>query len=57
MIAPLLAPIVEHLPDGFGDLRADAGAEGFRFIGRLFTPCLRMEGSSAKSQAASRRTS
>ncbi len=33
---PILARVVERLPDGFGDMRADASAEGFRFIERLF---------------------
>lgn len=33
---PVLVRIVERLPDGFGDLRADASAERYRLIERLF---------------------
>jgi len=31
-----LKPMIDRLPAGFGDIRAEASAEGYRFLDRLF---------------------
>ena len=35
--APLLQPVIDELPAGFDALRAEAHAEGYRFVERLAT--------------------
>jgi len=35
--APLLQPVIDELPAGFDALRAEARAEGYRFVERLAT--------------------